>query len=412
MLSKHIADKIIDKFGNSPLYKSESYTEDDALIYQKGVKNYPSPLRTNAIIDIERIMSIPFYNRYSDKTQVYSLKKNDDITHRALHVQLVSRTARDIGRALGLNIDLIEAIALGHDLGHTPFGHLGEAILDNIYYKHVKRHFMHNVQSVRVLYKICPMGFSLQTLDGILCHNGEVVQGKLDPKNSKTIKSFAKLDEVLENAEINGDEYIKKFTPSTLEGAVVRFSDIIAYLGKDRNDAYRMQNKFVPTIFKDKILNNANTIQLLTEDIVEQSFEKPYIALSDDVCKFMKETKKENYSMIYASSDDEKQLGTSSEGTLYDLFSSLYDILLKDLQKENTKSPIYTHHIKYLISCQKPEKREEYEKNYIGDRSTINLNKVVCDYIASMTDDYFMEISSILCPRIPHLIYKGYFDKN
>ena len=76
--------------------------------------------------DVDKIMYSPFYNRYTDKTQVFSFYKNDDITRRALHVQLVSRIARSIGSALNLNLDLIEAIALGHDIGHTPFGHAGE----------------------------------------------------------------------------------------------------------------------------------------------------------------------------------------------------------------------------------------------------------------------------------------------
>jgi len=123
--------------------------------------------------DTEKILHCPYYNRYGDKTQVFSLYKNDDITRRALHVQLVSRIARNIGRMLGLNTDLIEAIALGHDIGHTPFGHAGEKYLDLLSYANTGRHFLHNLQSVRVLDKIFNYNISLQTLDGILCHNGE-----------------------------------------------------------------------------------------------------------------------------------------------------------------------------------------------------------------------------------------------
>ncbi|MBQ4242120.1 MAG: HD domain-containing protein, partial [Lachnospiraceae bacterium] len=124
--------------------------------------------------DIEKIMNVPFYNRYSDKTQVFSLVRNDDISRRALHVQFVSRIARNIGRLLNLNLDLIEAIALGHDIGHTPFGHAGERTLSAIYHAHTGRYFNHNVHSVRVLDDICCQNLSLQTLDGIICHNGEM----------------------------------------------------------------------------------------------------------------------------------------------------------------------------------------------------------------------------------------------
>ena len=88
--------------------------------------------RTPFIRDTEKILHLPVYNRYADKTQVFSFYKNDDITRRALHVQLVSRIARTIGAVLGLNTDLIEAIALGHDIGHTPFGHAGERFLSEL----------------------------------------------------------------------------------------------------------------------------------------------------------------------------------------------------------------------------------------------------------------------------------------
>ena len=116
--------KAIENIVNRPGGRGTYYTKDEAFIRPDYCKTKKSSLRTEGIIDIEKILYLPFYNRYADKTQVFSLYKNDDITRRALHVQLVSRTARDIGRALGLNTDLIEAIALAHDLGHCPFGHL------------------------------------------------------------------------------------------------------------------------------------------------------------------------------------------------------------------------------------------------------------------------------------------------
>ena len=96
-------------------------------------------------------MYVPAYNRYNDKTQVFSFMHNDDISRRGLHVQYVSKIARNIGGLLGLNTSLIEAMALGHDIGHTPFGHVGEADLNKVYNKHTGRFFNHNVHSVRVL---------------------------------------------------------------------------------------------------------------------------------------------------------------------------------------------------------------------------------------------------------------------
>ena len=122
--------------------------------------------------DIEKIMHLPYYNRYGDKTQVFSLYRNDDISRRAQHVQLVSRIARNIGNVLNLNQDLIEAISLGHDIGHAPFGHAGERILSALLRGETGRYFNHNVHSVRVLDVLGQRNISLQTLDGVLCHNG------------------------------------------------------------------------------------------------------------------------------------------------------------------------------------------------------------------------------------------------
>lgn len=115
--------------------------------------------------DIDKIIHSLSYTRYIDKTQVYSFVENDHITHRVLHVQLVSKVARTIGRALRLNEDLIEAIALGHDVGHTPFGHTGEKFLNAIAEKEKIGYFCHNAQSVRMLKDIENLNLTVQTLD-------------------------------------------------------------------------------------------------------------------------------------------------------------------------------------------------------------------------------------------------------
>lgn len=106
---------------------------DEMAIRRDNSKDKSTIWRPAFTRDVDKIMHSAYYNRYSDKTQVFSFYKNDDIKRRALHVQLVSRIARNIGQVLGLNLDLIEAIALGHDLGHTPFGHAGEDFLRELY---------------------------------------------------------------------------------------------------------------------------------------------------------------------------------------------------------------------------------------------------------------------------------------
>ena len=110
--------------------------------------------RQSFSVDADRILHSLAYSRYIDKTQVFYLIKNDHITHRVLHVQLVSKIARTIGRLLRLNEDLIEAMALGHDIGHTPFGHEGEKYLSSLCESQGIGHFLHNIQSVRFLQDI------------------------------------------------------------------------------------------------------------------------------------------------------------------------------------------------------------------------------------------------------------------
>ena len=152
--------------------------------------------------DVEKIMNCPYYNRYADKTQVFSLYKNDDITRRALHVQFVSRISRNIGKLLGLNLDLIEAMALGHDIGHTPFGHAGEKYLNELYFENTGRIFLHNLQSVRVLDKIYNYNISMQTLDGILSHNGEI---ELEEYIPQKLENFNQFDEKFEKCYTDKD---------------------------------------------------------------------------------------------------------------------------------------------------------------------------------------------------------------
>ena len=129
---------------------------------------------------------------------------------------------------------MIEAIGLGHDLGHTPFGHAGERFLNEIYHERTGRYFFHNVQSVRVLDALYGRNVSLQTLDGVLCHNGEYEQRVFELSD---MASFDQFDRTVEDCIATGYGAIEHLRPMTLEGCVVRISDILAYVGRDRQDA-------------------------------------------------------------------------------------------------------------------------------------------------------------------------------
>ena len=150
--------------------------------------------RQNFAVDADRILHSRAYTRYIDKTQVFYLIDHEHISHRVLHVQLLSKIARTIGRFLRLNEDLLEAIALGHDIGHPPFGHDGEHILSAFCAAHAIGPFLHSVQGVRFLDRVEKNGrglnLSLQVLDGILSHDGETHLERLAPDREKT---FARL---------------------------------------------------------------------------------------------------------------------------------------------------------------------------------------------------------------------------
>ena len=368
---------------------------DEANVIRRADRDTASVWRTAFIRDIDKILHCPYYNRYADKTQVFSFYKNDDITRRALHVQLVSRIARTIGKTLNLNLDLIEAIAIGHDIGHTPFGHAGEKYLDELLQAHTGRRFSHNIHSIRVLDKIFPMNITLQTLSGIASHDGELELSEYRPK---TLDSFEKFDEMIENCYLDKSN-VRKLVPSTLEGCVMRISDIIAYLGKDRQDADKANiictSGFSPSEIGEY---NAEIINNLIVNIIENSYGHDYILLDEVHFNALKKAKNENYEKIYLAPAVEEKYST----IIKPMMTELYEKLLNDLMASNTSSPIFTHHINHV-------KKAHYVRPFPYEET--EPNQLVVDYIASMTDDYFIDLHKFLFPDSPYKIeYKGYFD--
>ena len=355
--------------------------------------------------DADKIMNCPLYNRYADKTQVLSFYKNDNITRRASHVQFVSKIARSIGRALRLNTDLIEAIALGHDIGHTPFGHKGEEYLSACYRKgcvkrgREPRYFNHNVQSARYFRCLTTANYSLslQTLSGILAHNGEKVCKEYAPSN---LVDFTEFDEILERC-ITDNDYHKTLRPSTLEGCVVRLSDMIAYVGKDRQDLMFVGMSNTWGKFQDTILGDSNSdiISNMITNIVKNSIESPSLNMDEEVFNVFKELIDDNYKLIYKNS-----AVTENYAIVCKLMSMLYDFLVEDLIDGKNKSVTYVNYMKHSYA------EQEYGKtgNYIDV-----ADDIVTDYIASMTDDYFVD----LCEHLHvgdslrnKLVIHGYFD--
>ena len=331
-------------------------------------------IRPSFFRDIDRVLYSSSYTRYIDKTQVFSFVNNDHISKRIIHVQFVSKIARTIGRALGLNIDLIEAAALGHDLGHVPFGHVGERILNDISLKHNEGYFNHNIESVRILMNLENNGLgknvTVQVLDAIMCHNGEFVLGKYEPKK-KTTEEFLKEY----NDSYKDKEVLKKLRPMTLEGCVVRISDVIGYIGKDIEDAIILgiiKESDIPKKITDTLgKTNREIINTIVNDVIVNSINKPYIMMSDNIFNALIELKKFNYENIYAKANTQEELDNYVK-----MYNELFNKYLEDLNKNDKNSSIYNIFLK------------DMSKEYL--KSTTNERKVI-DFIAGMTDDYFIK---------------------
>jgi dGTPase len=334
-------------------------------------------------LDADRILHSRAYTRYIDKTQVFCLIANDHITHRVLHVQLVSRIARTIGRFLHLNEDLIEAIALGHDIGHPPFGHDGEHFLAALCTKHGLPPFQHNIQSIRFLDQLERQGrgwnLSLQTLDGILCHDGELHARHLTPL---PIDDFTDFDRKL--AAKQADPAIN-LAPATLEGCVVRMADTIAYIGRDIEDAITLsliKRADIPKPCQQMLgeSNGSIVYTLVTDLIANSQVAEPgtqdnpatnHIGFSDEIAGALKELKQFNYARIYLH----PQIKTNMP-----LIRNCYETLFES----------------YLGCLENNGKGMAPPSDLISNMADSHLDNqtpatMARDYIAGMTDDFFLK---------------------
>lgn len=336
---------------------------------EKFVKN---EYRQSFAKDSDKILNSLAFTRYIDKTQVFSLINNDHISQRVIHVQLVSRIARTIGRYLNLNEDLIEAASLGHDIGHSPFGHDGERFLRKLTIEHKAGAFHHNLQSIQCLDKIEKKGkgwnLSLQTMDAILCHNGESLLTRLYPQKSRSFDDF---DDIITSMKKNKT---KDPIPMTLEGCVVRISDTISYLGRDMEDGVRLglvKRSDLPLICQ-KILGttNGSIVFALVTDLIEHSLNQDFIGFSDETAFALKKLRIFNYKYIYKNPAIKKHLNS-----IESIFKFLFEKYLDDLEKENQNSLIFTDFLNGMLT--------NYRENHSNP-------EIVRDYISGMTDTFFI----------------------
>jgi dGTPase len=338
--------------------------------------------RQNFAVDADRILHSRAYTRYIDKTQVFYLVDHEHISHRVLHVQLLSKIARTIGRYLRLNEDLLEAIALGHDIGHPPFGHDGERILSRLCEAHGIGPFVHSLQGVQFLEQVEKNGrglnLTLQVLDGILCHDGEAHLERLAPEREKT---FAHLEE---ERRLKAADPRVDLRPMTLEGCVVRLADTISYIGRDLEDAIILnlvKREELPPLVQERLgRTNGAIVYSLVTDLIRHSFNRNYVAYSPEVGQALKALKEFNYQRIYNNpriKEETPKLAVLAE--------SLFARFLEDVNRERRSSPLWQDFLAQM------------EPLYLESHQPA---EIVRDFMASMTDAYFLrQCQELLFPR-------------
>jgi len=363
----------------------------------KELPDYRSPFTRDA----DRIIHSLSFARYFDKTQAFFWVNSDIHQRRMLHVQLVSKMARELAIVLKLNQDLVEAIALGHDIGHVPFGHDGERMLSDLCKKHGIGEYFHNFGSVHFLQEIEMQNLTLPVVDGILGHNGEKHHRLLYPSHVEL--TWENHEKEIQNL-LDGKG--QNIYPKTLEGSLVRVVDTISYISRDILDAEHMGIlKFsdIPSSVQ-KILGNTNRgiINSLISDLIKNSIDCNYIAYSEEVFNALTELYSFNLDKIYLHEDKLKPLKIIEKA-----FGVLWDKYYNDLIHKKTESKIYVDHLELnlnQIKTRLPNINSLEKYPYVNQTPEI----VVRDFLAGMTDQYFWELAGEIDPSLvfhPETVY-------
>ena len=331
------------------------------------------------------IHSSPF-RRLKHKTQVFFAPSNDHICTRMEHVLHVASIASSICRPLGLDSELAWAIGMGHDLGHTPFGHVGERIISKLSEERGLGKFEHEVNSLRVVDFLSEHGKGLNLTyavrDGIVCHNGEKLSKRIKPT-----LSIRDLDGITEREGL---------VPATYEGAIVRFSDSIAYLGRDYEDAYRLgllKGKELPAIVSERLgKTNGAIINTLVQDIIVGASEEDGIGFSHDIFEAVEAFSAFNYENIYRSDilNGYTRYFTRLLRLITDYLEELYSSYGLDqkgyISERNMLAAGFSNHIQTMYPM--------YMEKEGSDR------RMIIDYVAGMTDNFALDAANeILKPE-------------
>ncbi len=368
----------------------------------------PYDIRSPFDRDATRILHSNAYRRLKHKTQVFFATNNDHVCTRIEHVGHVASISKTISKALGLNVSLAEAIALGHDLGHSPFGHHGERIIEKIMEKNdFKKTFWHEKNSLRFvdLIETLPnysgfkenLNLTYAVRDGIVCHCGEVNENSIKPR-----------DEYFDLNEIEKG----KCMPYTYEGCVVKISDKIAYLGRDIEDAYNYKffdkedmltlKQLAQEVMKKKIkFKDVNTSSLIHEfitNLCRNSNPEVGLNFSPEYYDMMNKIKKFNYKKIYSNPRFKPFMNyaTLVINAIFDFLLEYYDDFntIKKLSKYQKFYPTLTMDfadwlIKYSNIDEKTHRMRKYRNSLIYNiEDRMDYKQAIIDYISGMSDYY------------------------
>jgi len=362
-----------EKEGNA-LFRKASYSKNHSRL--KGPEDdHRMPYKR----DVDRILHSKAYSRYVDKTQVVYLVDNDHITHRSLHVQLVSSFARGIAEILRLNLDVVEAISLGHDVGHPPFGHEGEGYLSSLSIEFENGPFAHSLQACRLFTEIESLNLGLAVYDGFLCHDGGLSGPVLTPHFDKS------WDNHFTDCKQKKNFPDSNIIPGTMEGCLVKLCDTMSYLGRDIEDAINigiLQRKEIPQTILGTM--NREILGVLAADIIKHSYNQEFIAISEEVFEALRTLRRFNFQRIYTH----PKLKVESAKIKHS-YRILFEYLLDDLKEHNEQSYLWKNFL---------HKRGE---KYLSMTTPVQM---VVDYIAGMTDHFFVRtLEKIFIPSKIHL---------
>ena len=358
---------------------------------EKEIYKRENDMRSEFERDYTRILHCNAYRRLKHKTQVFFSPENDHVCTRIEHVMHVESVSYTIAKYFGLNTELTKAIATGHDIGHSPFGHAGERILSEISQKEIGEKFWHERNGMEYVDKIellQDMNQNWQNLnltyavrDGIISHCGEIDENSLRPRE--------------EYINLYDYEYPNQYAPYTWEGCVVKIADKISYLGRDIEDAITLgildeKLEELYKILKQKeVINNTVIINHLIGDLCENSSPEKGLCFSEGTFKMLKEIKEFNYKYIYKA----ERLKPSAR-YFNIIINEIYSTIKKNYgKKDKSVNPEVIESFEKWLSNYWNLKRNDKNKNDVifDMKNERDFCKAIIYYISGMTDNFAIE---------------------